>query len=78
MIIKAIVVHDASGRIKSVAFAADGAGYEGESGEQVIEIDPRHIGFDTDRGQLDSRRLPEYAKKMVEDFRVANGKVVRR
>jgi len=75
---KAIVVHDASGRIKSVAFVADDVGYEAASGEQVIAIDSGDIGFNMDRGGLESERLHEYAKKMVEDFRVAHGKVVRR
>jgi hypothetical protein len=75
---KAIVVHDASGRIKSVDFVADGVGYEAESGEQTIEIDPGDIGFNLDPSGHDSKRLHEYAKKMVEDFRVAHGKVVRR
>ena len=75
---KAIVVHDVSSRIKSVAFAADNAGYEPEPGEEVLEIDPADIGLDMHRGERDHERLREYAKRMVEDFRVAQGKVVRR
>jgi hypothetical protein len=75
---KVIVVHDASGGIKSVAFVADDVGYEAESGEQVIEVGSGDIGFNMDRGGLDSERLHEYAKKMVQDFRVAHGKVVKR
>lgn len=74
---KVIVVHEASGRIKSVAFVADDVGYEAESGEQVIEIDSGDIGLNMDRG-LDSGRLQEHAKKIVKDFRVAHGKVVER
>ena len=75
---KAILVHDASGRIKSVAFVADNVGYEPEPGEEVLEMAPADIGLTMHRGELDHERLREYAKKMVEDFRVAQGKVVRR
>jgi hypothetical protein len=75
---KAIVVHNASGRIKSVAFVADDVGYEAKSGERVIEIDSGDIGFNLDAGALDRERLHEYAKKMVKDFRVARGTLVRR
>jgi hypothetical protein len=75
---KAIVVHAASGRIKSVALVADDAGYEAKSGEQVIEIDSRAIDPKVDPSGLRGERLHEYAKKVVEDFRVAKGRIVRR
>lgn len=75
---KAILVHDASGRIKSVAFVADNVGYEPEPGEEVLEIDPADIGLSMHRGEVDHERLREHAKKMVEDFRVTQGKVVGR
>lgn len=75
---KAIVVHDASGRIKSVAFVAPDLGYEAQAGEQIVEIDSKTIDPKVDPSGLKGERLHEYAKKVVENFRVANGKISKR
>jgi hypothetical protein len=79
MPMKAIVVHDPSGRIKTVAFVADDVGYEGDSQEHVIELEPEKIGLTLERGpKPDRERLHEHARKVVEEFRVVHGTVVRR
>ena len=75
---KAIVRHDMSGHIKSVAFVADNVGYEPEPEEQVLEIDTRDIDSGLDWHGLNKQRFQECAKRIVEDFRVAQGRVVKR
>ena len=75
---KTIVVHDASAHIKSLAFVADGTELEAEPGEQVIQIDSRDIDPKVDPSALRGERLHEYAKKVVEDFRIAHGRIVKR
>jgi hypothetical protein len=75
---KVIVVHNASGRITTVAFVADNVGYEGRPGERVIESDPRTLGFDIGKSAPNPERLSEHAKRIVKDFRVIKGAIVRR
>jgi len=75
---KAIVVHDASGAIRSVAFVADGTELEAGPGEHVTRVDAKDIDPKADPSELKGERLHEYSKKIVEHFRVAHGKLVKR
>jgi hypothetical protein len=49
-----------------------------EPGERVIESDPRTIWFDIDESAPNPERLSERAKRIVREFRVIKGAIVRR
>jgi hypothetical protein len=75
---KAILVHDAAGRIHSVSFVADDAGYEPEPGKHAIEVDPSSLDVDVSESEIDRARIREDARRIAEGFQVIGGKVVSR
>ena len=78
---RTIVVYDDIGNITSIAIPAEAfAGeisLEPESGEHIIHVDSAVFGPERELSAYTGERLAEEVKKITEDFRIVDGKVVR-